>query len=143
MPECGTRPAYRRHLRLGEPVDEPCRIANAKADRRLRETGTTKEKPTEPVKRPRAVEAPAASLRADAWREFAACREVDPELFFPEAGQSPAAARLVCSGCPVLEECAVHALGEGSGTPEPLGVWGGMTAQERLRILQARRKAAA
>lgn len=38
---CGTRSAYRRHRRRGEPVDDACRVANTAADRRLRTTGTT------------------------------------------------------------------------------------------------------
>ena len=28
LAECGSLPAYRRHLRLGEPVDDACRLAN-------------------------------------------------------------------------------------------------------------------
>lgn len=40
--QCGTRSAYQRHLKLGEPVDAACRAANTAADRRLRTTGTTK-----------------------------------------------------------------------------------------------------
>lgn len=39
--ECGTRRGYRRHHRNGEPACDPCRYANAAADRRLRTTGTT------------------------------------------------------------------------------------------------------
>ncbi|MGW4950630.1 WhiB family transcriptional regulator [Streptomyces parvulus] len=39
---CGTRPAYQRHLRNKEPIDEPCRIANNAYDRELRNTGTTR-----------------------------------------------------------------------------------------------------
>ncbi|HEX6518300.1 MAG TPA: WhiB family transcriptional regulator [Nocardioidaceae bacterium] len=38
---CGTRRGYQRHRRLGEPACDPCRWANAAADRRLRETGST------------------------------------------------------------------------------------------------------
>lgn len=40
---CGTNSAYQRHIRKGEPIDEACRIAHNQADRRLRNTGTTKE----------------------------------------------------------------------------------------------------
>jgi hypothetical protein len=39
--EHGTRRGYQRHRRLGETACEPCRIANAAADRRLRNTGST------------------------------------------------------------------------------------------------------
>ncbi|MGW0877624.1 WhiB family transcriptional regulator [Streptomyces sp. NPDC002740] len=39
---CGTRAAYQRHLRLREPVDEPCRLANARSAGRYRRTGSTR-----------------------------------------------------------------------------------------------------
>lgn len=39
---CGTRAAYQRHLRLREPVDEACRLANARSAGRYRRTGTTR-----------------------------------------------------------------------------------------------------
>ncbi|WP_327185369.1 WhiB family transcriptional regulator [Streptomyces sp. NBC_01334] len=39
---CGTRAAYQRHLRLREPVDEACRLANARSVGRYRRTGTTR-----------------------------------------------------------------------------------------------------
>jgi hypothetical protein len=40
-PKCGTRPGYAAHRRRGESACPPCRSANAAADRRLRETGTS------------------------------------------------------------------------------------------------------
>lgn len=39
--QCGTRSAYQRHVRNGEPIDPACRAANTSADRRLRRTGST------------------------------------------------------------------------------------------------------
>ncbi len=39
---CGTRSAYQRHVKKGEPIDEACRAANTTADRRLRTTGSTR-----------------------------------------------------------------------------------------------------
>ncbi|MFD9834466.1 WhiB family transcriptional regulator [[Kitasatospora] papulosa] len=39
---CGTRGGYQKHRRNGEQACDPCRQANADADRRLRNTGTTK-----------------------------------------------------------------------------------------------------
>jgi WhiB family redox-sensing transcriptional regulator len=143
IPECGTRSAYQRHKRLGEPVDDACRAANTAADRRLRETGTTKKKPTEPVERPPAAKAPAASLRAHAWQEFAACRTVDPELFHPDSGRHDMAARAkqVCKRCPVLDACHAHALGDDGCRPERYGVWGGMTEDQRATVFRRRARA--
>ena len=41
---CGTRAAYQRHLRRGEPVDEACRDANARDVGRYRRTGSTRSR---------------------------------------------------------------------------------------------------
>jgi WhiB family redox-sensing transcriptional regulator len=72
------------------------------------------------------------------WRHHAACHSVDPELFFP-AGRpraalvQVAAARAVCSHCPVESDCLSWALAQGQVS----GVWGGTTEAERraLRVL--------
>ncbi|MFF3306193.1 WhiB family transcriptional regulator [Streptomyces sp. NPDC002952] len=68
------------------------------------------------------------------WRDAAACRSEDPELFFPigEDGlsrQQIEQARAVCHRCPVLTDCGSWALRNG----ERDGVWGAMTADERRR----------
>ncbi|MFE2419159.1 WhiB family transcriptional regulator [Streptomyces hokutonensis] len=39
---CGTRAAYQRHLRLREPADEACRLANARSAGAYRRTGSTR-----------------------------------------------------------------------------------------------------
>jgi WhiB family transcriptional regulator, redox-sensing transcriptional regulator len=66
------------------------------------------------------------------WRHRAACRDADPDLFFPEGDPSaPAYAAQVaealatCSACPVRLQCAEFGLGEASG------IWAGTTEQER------------
>ncbi|MEV0176858.1 WhiB family transcriptional regulator [Streptomyces sp. NPDC050803] len=41
---CGTRAAYQRHLRRGEPVCEACRSANARDAGRYRRTGSTRDR---------------------------------------------------------------------------------------------------
>lgn len=74
------------------------------------------------------------------WRRQARCRGADPGLFHPEDEDEPAvaAAREVCSGCPVRQACLEYAL----AAREPDGVWGGLTAKERRRELRRRRKTA-
>jgi WhiB family transcriptional regulator, redox-sensing transcriptional regulator len=67
----------------------------------------------------------------DWWRE-AACREADPELFFPVAAYGPgiieiARAKAVCERCPVRGSCLRYAL----ETRQAHGVWGGLTEGER------------
>ena len=68
------------------------------------------------------------------WQLEGACRDVSPEVFFhPEGERGPrrrnrdAAAKAVCSACPVVVECRSHAL----QVREPYGVWGGLTETER------------
>lgn len=75
--------------------------------------------------------------RAEAWQDDALCAQTDPALFFPEQGESSTAAKRVCARCPVSAECLEHAL-EWEARPEVLdswGVYGGLSADERERIL--------
>ncbi len=79
------------------------------------------------------------------WQLLGACRGEDTNLFFhPEGERGPrraardAAAKAVCARCPVVAECAAHAL----AAREPYGVWGGMTEHEREELLSAARPAA-
>lgn len=69
-------------------------------------------------------------------RAIAACRGLDPDLFFPERGASLAPAKAVCATCPVTEACLEYALEH----HEP-GVWGGTGDIERRRIRRERRDA--
>ena len=64
------------------------------------------------------------------WRLQAACRGVDPELFFPSPRQRAAAARAICDGCPVRGECLAFALEAGIDD----GVFGGLTRDERRQL---------
>lgn len=73
----------------------------------------------------------------NAWTEEGLCSQTDPELFFPEAGQSPVEAKRICRRCPVRTECLDAALGRGL---EDAGVWGGTTWTERRRMLRRARR---
>ncbi|MQA88475.1 MAG: WhiB family transcriptional regulator [Streptosporangiales bacterium] len=69
------------------------------------------------------------------WRHRAACRDVDPELFFPIGNTGPALlqieeAKQVCRACPVIEPCLQWALDTG----QDAGVWGGMSEDERRAL---------
>jgi WhiB family transcriptional regulator, redox-sensing transcriptional regulator len=73
----------------------------------------------------------APSARPD-WRQFAACRLADPDLFFPVSTAGPsleqlARAKAICQRCPVRRECLAFAL----ATCQVHGVWGGLAEQER------------
>ncbi len=74
------------------------------------------------------------------WHSRAACRGLDPSIFYPppedEVDAEPAKA--VCDQCPVREACLEHAL----ALREKDGVWGGCTERERRRIVRQRRRSA-
>jgi len=74
------------------------------------------------------------------WRDQARCRGMDPQVFHPaeedEAGAD--AAKAICERCPVREPCMEFAI----STREKEGVWGGLTARERRRVVRQRRRSA-
>ena len=47
---------------------------------------------------------------------LALCAQVDPDLFFPDKGESPRPAKRVCASCEVRAECLQDALDRGSGS---------------------------
>jgi WhiB family redox-sensing transcriptional regulator len=76
------------------------------------------------------------------WRQDAACRCTDADLFFP-AGSTGAAveqiqsAKAVCRTCPVQEDCLQFAL----ESNQEAGVWGGKDEDERRRLRRGWRAA--
>src|SRR6188472_3108903 len=69
------------------------------------------------------------------WRESAICKQVDPQLWFPEkAGDNGEEAKRVCRRCPVRSDCLESALAD----DEQYGIWGGASPDERRKI-RARR----
>jgi WhiB family transcriptional regulator, redox-sensing transcriptional regulator len=77
-----------------------------------------------------------AGPEPDDWRDGAACRDLEPDLFFPIGTTGPAlvqidTAKRICERCPVREPCLHWALKSG----EDSGVWGGTTGEER-RVLR-------
>ncbi len=82
------------------------------------------------------------------WRHVAACRDVDPELFFPIGNTGPALmqieeAKQVCHSCSAMDACLKWALESG----QDAGVWCGLSEDERLalkrRSVRARARATA
>ncbi|GAA3478899.1 WhiB family transcriptional regulator [Streptomyces yanii] len=77
------------------------------------------------------------------WRMHAACRDEDPDLFFPIGSTGPALvqteeAKEVCRGCPVREQCLEWAMENGQGS----GVWGGLGEAERRALKRRTRRRA-
>jgi WhiB family redox-sensing transcriptional regulator len=64
------------------------------------------------------------------WRERALCAQTDPEAFFPEKGGSTRAAKAICRGCDVAQQCLAYAL----DNDERYGIWGGLSERERRRL---------
>jgi WhiB family redox-sensing transcriptional regulator len=73
------------------------------------------------------------------WQLHAACRDADPDLFFPLAREDSETlaqievAKTYCRTCLVIQECLSYALAHGS-----VGIWGGMTDAERNEMRRRR-----
>jgi WhiB family transcriptional regulator, redox-sensing transcriptional regulator len=77
---------------------------------------------------------PVRSTKTD-WRDHAACRDMDTELFFPVGTTGPVLdqigrAKQVCAECLVRNSCLEWALATGQSA----GVWGGTTEDERRAL---------
>jgi WhiB family transcriptional regulator, redox-sensing transcriptional regulator len=75
------------------------------------------------------------------WHDQAACRDADPDLFFPAGPTGPALrqvdeAKRICRSCPVEARCLAWALDHGVTD----GVWGGTTEDERRAIRRPPRR---
>ncbi len=73
-----------------------------------------------------------------AWRDEAACRGLDTDVFFPLTDEEAEEAKAICASCSVREECLEFAL----LTRQDDGVWGGLTEAERRRLRRRRREQA-
>jgi WhiB family redox-sensing transcriptional regulator len=72
------------------------------------------------------------------WRDAAACRHLDPDLFFPVSMSGASltdieTAKGVCQRCPVTAPCLRWALDLGQVS----GIWGGTTEEERRALRRA------
>jgi len=83
------------------------------------------------------------TLDRDEWRQFAECRDTDPDLFFPVGTTGPAleqiaSAKAVCRTCDVQGLCLEYAI----STNQDSGVWGGTSEEERRQMRRARQQRA-
>ncbi|MDF3149451.1 MULTISPECIES: WhiB family transcriptional regulator [unclassified Streptomyces] len=77
----------------------------------------------------------------DDWRDHAACRHEDPDLFYPIGTSGPMLlqteqAKAVCRRCSVQEQCLRWAL----DTEQYIGVWGGTSENERRALRRRARR---
>ena len=69
------------------------------------------------------------------WRAQAACRNIEPDFFFPSGTTGQAvdqidAAKAVCRSCCSRSECLEFAL----ATNQESGVWGATSEEERRKL---------
>lgn len=87
-------------------------------------------------------------IRREPWMDWGACAETGDFGFFPDddgkAGSYTDARRL-CAGCVVRSECLEYAISKEWSDPDgsAYGLWGGLSANERIKLIQQRKKAAA
>lgn len=72
---------------------------------------------------------------SEGWRDEAACRHTNADLFFPAGNAGLAAvqiqaAKAVCRTCPVQEPCLQFAV----ESNQEAGIWGGKDEEERGRL---------
>ncbi len=67
------------------------------------------------------------------WYADAACRGMDPEIFFPTTKRAADRAKSICAGCEVRTQCLADAI-----ESEADGVRGGLTERERRRVAMGR-----
>lgn len=81
--------------------------------------------------------------RVPDWHLAAACKDTDPDTFFPPAGADAAlrvqAAKRICRGCPVRTACLADVMAWERPTRRH-GVVGGLSAGERQRLHLAQRE---
>lgn len=70
------------------------------------------------------------AVPGEEWRLDAACRDTDPETFYPE-GLSSYPAKRICERCDVKAECLDYSV----RNRERFGVWGGLGEQERRPLM--------
>ena len=75
------------------------------------------------------------TIESDEWRRTAACRDTDPDLFFPVGTTGPAIEQIandkaVCRQCDSQTACLEFAI----ATNQDSGIWGGTSEEERRQL---------
>ena len=124
---CGTYGGYKRHVSRGQVACEACALA--KRDYERVRTGLD----------PSAFRVPDMPELPQAL-----CREIDPELWFPEGTAngrvlSIREARAMCARCPEKDPCLAYALS--FPATSLYGIWAGTDMEERRQMRAERRSA--
>jgi WhiB family redox-sensing transcriptional regulator len=117
---------------LGPPAQAP--TLSWPDEKRLR-AGLARRNSLEWLMAPAVADVPASLeeiLRRPAWQKDAACRGMGTAVFFPGRGESTVAAKAICAGCGVRQEC----LAAGLADSDTEGVWGGLSARVARRTMR-------
>lgn len=78
-------------------------------------------------------------VAGEPWMEQGVCATVDPYLWHPDKGDSPAVrkAKAICRECPVVAACRDYSLER----REMHGVWGALGERERRGMIAAQNRA--
>lgn len=75
----------------------------------------------------------------DSWVEYASCKGMDTDLFFPERGKTHIAEKTIkplCKNCPVQQKCLNYAIDNDMKE----GYFGGLSGAQRRSIKRLRRQ---
>jgi WhiB family transcriptional regulator, redox-sensing transcriptional regulator len=113
-------------------------LPQGKSARRTRESSRTGIRPPDPEMNIKKL--PPATTDQWDWQLQAACRGMDVTWFFPPEREQAKArtsrisrAKAVCAHCPALIACRDFALDNG----EVFGVWGGLSEDDREKVVMA------
>lgn len=126
---CGTHSGYARHRCRAEP----CKAAARAYKRKTRGSTRMRVMDDDAVQRIGGasflldLEAERAAAK---WMERGACRDMDPETFFPSRGEVVDITIAICRRCPVREQCLAYAIDNRIHH----GIWGGRSERERRRM---------
>lgn len=75
------------------------------------------------------LDLPVLAQRED-WIADAACRGMDPGLFFPDRNEPTGPIKAICAECPVQADCLDYAIRTG----QKYGIWGGTSEKQRRQL---------
>ena len=73
------------------------------------------------------------------WWLHAACRDWPPEWWYQDDASTTPMAKRICAACPVRIPCLDTALTAELATGVSIGIWGGVSADGRARMVAAMR----
>lgn len=79
----------------------------------------------------------ATASKSTAWQKYANCDGLNRDQFFTQPGPASIAAKRICRGCEVRDECLTYS---NTAPIEEQGVWGGLDEEERRTMRAARRR---